>query len=168
MGAQTLSGKEPGRAVAAGALEDKAWLSAVGSTSQIWSRRTVSTFPYYLVACPHRVWVCLYGLYAISGILKRTSAREVEGIANPEHVEIVKQGKEAIAAWREAHPSERLDLRRADLEGANLSCADLGGANLGKADLSGANLAKAYLGGSYPGGCQARRSQPDGSQPAGS
>jgi hypothetical protein len=43
---------------------------------------------------------------------------------DPEHVEIVKQGREAIAAWRRAHPAERFDLN---------------GANLGRADLTEAN-----------------------------
>ena len=46
-------------------------------------------------------------------------------MANPEYVEIVKQGKDSIDAWREAHPDERLDLGRADLSGANLSRAHL-------------------------------------------
>ena len=49
---------------------------------------------------------------------------------NPEHVEIVRQGKEAIDAWREAHPNEIFDLR---------------GAKLGKTDLRGADLEPAKL-----------------------
>jgi uncharacterized protein YjbI with pentapeptide repeats len=59
---------------------------------------------------------------------------------NPEHVAIVRQGREAIAAWRRAHPDERLDLA-----GANLSEADLVGADLVGADLAGADLTKANL-----------------------
>lgn len=76
-------------------------------------------------------------------------------MANPEHVEIVKQGAEAIFAWRETNRKLRLDLSRADLEeaeldGADLSEADLGGANLSGArcfftDLSQANLVGADL-----------------------
>jgi uncharacterized protein YjbI with pentapeptide repeats len=66
-------------------------------------------------------------------------------MANPEHLAVVGQGKEAIAEWRRAHPRKRLDLsgadlRRADLRRADLSGADLSGANLTWADLSRANL----------------------------
>ena len=31
-------------------------------------------------------------------------------MANPEHVEIVTQGVEAIRIWQEEHPTERLDF----------------------------------------------------------
>lgn len=60
-----------------------------------------------------------------------------------------------IAAWREANPEQRLDLRGANLRGADLSRdylrganlhgADLRGTHLRGADLSGANLTGAYL-----------------------
>ena len=43
-----------------------------------------------------------------------------QAIANPEHLEIVKQGTAAIARWRKEHPDVWLDLRSADLCGANL------------------------------------------------
>jgi len=46
-------------------------------------------------------------------------------MANPEHVAIVKQGKEAIDTWREQHPSQRLELAQADLSMANLGEANL-------------------------------------------
>ena len=70
-------------------------------------------------------------------------------MANSEHLEIVRGGVAAIAAWRAAH-DERLDLRWADLGGAdlgkaNLSDADLCGANLYEADLRGADLYGANL-----------------------
>ena len=78
-------------------------------------------------------------------------------MANLEHVEIVKQGKDAIDGWRKAHPDERLDLvdarlSQASLEGARLMDADLAGADLRHAMLSGAylrraKLAKVYLAG---------------------
>lgn len=61
-------------------------------------------------------------------------------MANPEHVEIVLQGKEAIAKWRKGNPKKRLDLSCVDLEGTDLSDADLT-----RADLSLANLSKAVL-----------------------
>ena len=88
-------------------------------------------------------------------------------MAKPEHVEIVKQGKEAIDVWRRENPDEQLDLFgatliRASLKGASLKGADLNGAdlrdaflietdlsyvNLSNADLSGANLSSAVLNG---------------------
>lgn len=36
-------------------------------------------------------------------------------MANPEHVEVVKRGREAIRRWREQHLGARLDLREAVL-----------------------------------------------------
>lgn len=59
---------------------------------------------------------------------------------NPEHVEIVQRGKEAIDEWRQAHPEEQLDLSEANLSNANLSDANLAGANLVGANLSYADL----------------------------
>lgn len=63
-------------------------------------------------------------------------------MANPKHVEIVKQGAKAIEEWR----AERLldqppDLREADLHGVDLSWsipfhADMDGGNLRGADSS--------------------------------
>lgn len=61
-------------------------------------------------------------------------------MANPEHVEIVKQGADAIKAWRTMNPEIRLDLIGADLKGEHLVRA-----NLSRADLSDANLGHSYL-----------------------
>src|SRR3972149_2681686 len=91
-------------------------------------------------------------------------------MANPEHVEIVRQGAQAIREWRQHNPGlspdlrpanffeaalsggalSWADLRQADLmfaklSGANLTRASLFGANLSMADLSGANLGGAIL-----------------------
>jgi uncharacterized protein YjbI with pentapeptide repeats len=66
-------------------------------------------------------------------------------MANPEHVRVVQQGAEAIAAWRDTHPGERLDLEKADLAGADLRAAGLRGANLHAACLREANLTGADL-----------------------
>lgn len=78
-------------------------------------------------------------------------------MANPEHVEIVKQGAEAIREWREENPCVLFELGGADLFGTNLIEADLRGtnlrrvnlteANLSRADFSGANLQEANLSG---------------------
>jgi hypothetical protein len=56
-------------------------------------------------------------------------------MANPAHVELVKQGAEAIRQWREEHPGVRLDLNRADLRGAYLGWSILDEANLAGADM---------------------------------
>lgn len=88
-------------------------------------------------------------------------------MANPEHLEILKQGVEAWNEWRSEHLHVLPDLRDAnligtDLRGANLSDASLVGAdfsaailinaNLFNADLSGAGLMDANLMGASLGG----------------
>jgi uncharacterized protein YjbI with pentapeptide repeats len=69
-------------------------------------------------------------------------------MANPEHVEIVKQGAAAIRSWREEHQNERLDLSEADLRECDLRGADLRNASLEKADLRRASLCEVKLEGS--------------------
>lgn len=66
-------------------------------------------------------------------------------MANPEHVAIVKQGAEAIRAWRAKGEECRLDLREADLRHAGLNDADLRSAMLTEANLIGADLRRANL-----------------------
>jgi hypothetical protein len=61
-------------------------------------------------------------------------------MANPDHLEILRQGIDVWNAWREKEPSLVPDLIRAALRGANLEAADLRAANLSRADLAGANL----------------------------
>lgn len=73
-----------------------------------------------------------------------------EIMANPEHVEVVKQGANAIAKWHHSNPTTILNLNRAVLSGVDLTNADLTraflvGAILADANLTGANLAKADL-----------------------
>ena len=78
-------------------------------------------------------------------------------MANPEHLELLRQGVEVWNAWRAKEPSVRPDLNhatsarrtsaRADLRDANLSHADLSRANITEADLVGANLSGADLSG---------------------
>ena len=41
-------------------------------------------------------------------------------MANPKHVEIVKQGTAAITAWRKKNQDTPLDLNKADLSEADL------------------------------------------------
>lgn len=66
-------------------------------------------------------------------------------MANPEHLEILKQGSYKWNRWREKHPEIIPDLRDADLKRANLNSADLSGADLRDADFYWADLTAAKL-----------------------
>src|SRR5208283_380815 len=66
-------------------------------------------------------------------------------MANPEHLEILKQGVEQWNKWREEHPEVRPDLSEANLGEADLREADLSGANLWRANLWQVNLREARL-----------------------
>jgi hypothetical protein len=70
-------------------------------------------------------------------------------LANPEHLELLRQGVDVWNAWRAAEPSVSPDLREAKLWRAHLPGANLSGANLSEADLranlDGANLSEAIL-----------------------
>ena len=72
----------------------------------------------------------------LSGRIERGRTK----MANPEHVEVVKRGRQMIAQWRREHPGETLDLRGADLRGADLSLS-----NLTEADLYGARLLPGWV-----------------------
>lgn len=80
---------------------------------------------------------------------------------NPEHVEIVKAGKEAIDQWRadqweKKSPEETLGLDGADLSNVNLIGTDLSGADLSGADLSNSDLSHAILWGANLSGVKLR------------
>ena len=71
-------------------------------------------------------------------------------MANPEHVKILQQGVEIWNQWRreqpDVHPDlSEIDIRRAQLPGANLSHANLRTAVLHEANLQGADLEEADL-----------------------
>jgi hypothetical protein len=53
-------------------------------------------------------------------------------MANPEHVELVKQGAEAIRKWREENRATQLELIEADLRGTDLGRAVLTETSLAK------------------------------------
>jgi hypothetical protein len=61
-------------------------------------------------------------------------------MANPEHLEILKQGVKKWNAWRVENWGMQIDL-----SGADLNEADFSGVNLWKANLSGVNLREANL-----------------------
>jgi hypothetical protein len=65
-------------------------------------------------------------------------------MANPKHVEILKEGVEAWNQWRRKDP-DRADLSGGILSRAFLNGADLRRVNLSDANLSGANLSGAFL-----------------------
>src|SRR5919206_1786490 len=77
-------------------------------------------------------------------------SQELTAMANPEHLEVLKEGVEAWNIWRGDNPSIKPDLRGVDLEhqyldGINFEDADLRGANLFLADFRGANFKNAQL-----------------------
>jgi len=95
-------------------------------------------------------------------------------MANPEHLEILKQGGEEWSEWREGRPKvvpdlsnadlsraclSRVDLRGADLRGADLSRSDLSGADLREADLIGVYLLGANLRGAHLSGADFTKAQ---------
>jgi len=67
-------------------------------------------------------------------------------MADAEQHARIQRGREIWNAWRVENPTTNVDLRGADLSGANLSAADLREASLGGADLSGALLWETVLG----------------------
>ena len=73
-------------------------------------------------------------------------------MANPEHIDLLLAGTEAVRAWRVDHPQQHLDLANADLcriqlGGADLRKANFDGAALNAAVLTGANLTDATASG---------------------
>jgi uncharacterized protein YjbI with pentapeptide repeats len=66
-------------------------------------------------------------------------------MANPEHLEILKQSVDQWNKWRKEHPEVRPDLNKAHLAAADLRGADLRDAFLGEANLEGAKLSEANL-----------------------
>ena len=70
-------------------------------------------------------------------------------MANMEHVQLVKRGRDTVARWREENPNQMLDLNAAYLSYARMPQVNLGGADLRDSDLMGAMLPKANLAGCY-------------------
>ena len=66
-------------------------------------------------------------------------------MANPKHLDILKQRVDAWNQWKKEHPETLPDLSEASLIGANFSAAKLGMANLRRADLRAVNLSGADL-----------------------
>ncbi len=66
-------------------------------------------------------------------------------MANMEQVQIVRQGRDAVARWREDHPGEFLDLNACYMSHTRIPLVNLSGADLRNADLMGAMLRRADL-----------------------
>lgn len=67
------------------------------------------------------------------------------GMANEEHLEILKSGSEVWNRWRRENPGSTIDLRGAYLPGADLGNANLEGVSLQHAKLQNSNLRMARL-----------------------
>ncbi len=68
-------------------------------------------------------------------------------MANMEHVQLVKRGRDTVARWREEHPGENLDLNASYMSYARIPQVDLSGADIRNSDLMGATLPRANLSG---------------------
>ncbi len=78
-------------------------------------------------------------------------------MADMEQVQLVKQGRDAVAKWREEHVGEVLDLNAAYLSYARLHQVDLRGADIRDSDLMGAILVRANLSGCHLNPCHMYR-----------
>ena len=74
-------------------------------------------------------------------------------MANIEHVQLVRRGRDTVAQWREEHPNQMLDLNTAFLSNARMPQVNLSGADIRDADLMGAMLQRANLSGCYLNPC---------------
>ena len=68
-------------------------------------------------------------------------------MANMEQVQLVRQGRDAVARWREEHPGEVLDLNACYMSHTRIPMVDLSGADMRNSDLMGAMLRRANLSG---------------------
>ena len=66
-------------------------------------------------------------------------------MANMEQVQIVRQGRDAVAKWREEHPGEFMDLNACYMSHTRIPMVNLTGADMRNSDLMGAMLRRADL-----------------------
>ena len=74
-------------------------------------------------------------------------------MANMEHVQLVRRGRDVVARWREANPNELLDLNAAYMSYVRAPQVNISGAELRNADLMGAVLRRANLSGCFLNPC---------------
>ncbi len=70
-------------------------------------------------------------------------------MANMEHVQLVRRGRDHVARWREANPNDSLDLNAAYMSYVRAPLVNISGADLRHADLMGAVMRRANLSGCY-------------------
>ena len=70
-------------------------------------------------------------------------------MANMEHVQLVRRGRDTVARWREEHPNETLDLNASYMSYVRAPQVNLSGADIRDSDLMGAMLQRANLSGCY-------------------
>lgn len=70
-------------------------------------------------------------------------------MANMDQVQLVKQGRDAVARWREQHPGEAMDLYNCYMSHVRIPQVDLSGADMRDSDFMGAMLRRANLSGCY-------------------
>ena len=70
-------------------------------------------------------------------------------MANMEHVQLVRRGRDHVARWREANPNESLDLNAAYMSYVRAPQVNISGADLRHSDLMGAVMRRANLSGCY-------------------
>jgi len=84
----------------------------------------------------------------LTGLVRRSLLQAYEGginLANPEHIEKLREGVDAWNQWRSQNPKITPDLSSAELNLKNLSRTHLNRADLSRANLSRASLADATL-----------------------
>ena len=74
-------------------------------------------------------------------------------MANMEHVQLVRRGRDHVARWREANPDENLDLNASYMSYVRAPQVDISGADIRDSDLMGAVLQRANLSGCYMNPC---------------
>ena len=70
-------------------------------------------------------------------------------MANMELVQIVKQGRDAVAAWREENPNTTMDLNECYMSHARIPMVNLRGAHMRNGDFMGAMVRRADLSNSF-------------------
>ena len=70
-------------------------------------------------------------------------------MANMEHVQLVRRGRDHVARWKEANPNEQLDLNAAYMSYVRAPQVNISGADLRHSDLMGAVMRRANLSGCY-------------------
>ena len=74
-------------------------------------------------------------------------------MANMEHVQLVRRGRDQVARWREANPNEQLDLNAGYMSYVRAPQVNISGADLRHADLMGAVMRRANLSGCFLNPC---------------